>query len=81
MKTIEELEELHEKALNLLDLAKEADKRIAVQNGNIKMFKKHFLLCSTLEACHKKIESLKGAKKRILVSYTRILTEIFEYNR
>ena len=78
MKT-SEIKKLHEKAIALLELAKEAEKRIEVQKESIRKWMFHYFY--TVEACDEKIKSLKAAKRRILLRYDRILDEIFEYNR
>ena len=78
-KTIEQLELLHKKALKLLALAEEAEKRIEVQKESIRKWMFHYFY--TVEACDEKIKSLKAARQRILLRYDRILDEIFEYNR
>ena len=74
-KTIEEIKELHHKALQLLALAEEAEKRIEVQKENIRKWVFHYFYA--VEACDEKIKSLKAARQRILLKYDRILDEIF----
>ena len=78
MKT-SEIKKLHEKAVALLELAEEAEKRIEVQKESIRKWMFHYFY--TVEACDEKIKSLKAARQRILLRYDRILDEIFEYNR
>ena len=71
-----EIKKLHEKAIALLELAYEAEKRIEVQKENIRKWVFHYFYI--VEACDEKIKSLKAARQRILLRYDRILDEIFE---